>query len=82
LELEPDCDYTCKKYGDTLFELGRQFEVGRYEEALSSYDRALELEPDCDYTWRKHGNTLFELGRHEEALSILQTAKEWTLRID
>ena len=50
------------KYSNKLSELGR------YEEALEAYDRAIELQPDYALIWWYKGVVLNELGRYEEAL--------------
>ncbi len=42
--------------------------LGRYEEAISSYDHALRLKPN-DEAWYNRGISLANLDRHEEAIS-------------
>ena len=44
------------------------FRLGRYEEALEAFDRAIELQPDYALTWWYKGVVLNELGRYEKAL--------------
>ena len=42
--------------------------MGRFEEALSSYDQALKLNPKHAGAWNNRGITLSKLGRSDEAL--------------
>ncbi len=41
--------------------------LGRYEEALQAYDKALELKPNDFNAWNRKGVALDKLGRYEEA---------------
>ena len=50
--------------------------LGRYEEAIASYDRALEIEADNDAAWFGQGYALVELGRYEEAIASYDRAVE------
>ena len=43
--------------------------MGRYEEALASYDHALEFKPDFHLAWNNRGAALENLGRYEEAIA-------------
>ena len=43
--------------------------LGRYEEALASYDQALAVTPDHADTWIHRGCALYSLDRYEEALA-------------
>ena len=45
------------------------YQLGRYEEALASYNAALTLRPDDTNTLGNRGRTLRILGRYEEALA-------------
>jgi glycosyltransferase involved in cell wall biosynthesis len=45
------------------------FELGRHEEALAGYDRALAIRPDFAEAHHGRGNALFKLKRYEEALA-------------
>ena len=49
-------------------------ESGRYEEAVSSYDRALEINPDYYQAWVNRGIVLNALGRSEEAVASYDRA--------
>ena len=42
--------------------------LGRYEEAIECFDRALEINPNFAEAWNNKGNVLDELGRYEEAV--------------
>ena len=44
-------------------------ELGRHEEALDSFNKAIELEPKEWSVRMSYGNTLIKLGRYEEALA-------------
>lgn len=49
------------------------FEEGRFEEALSEYNRALELDPQHVESYFNKGITLFYLGRYRESLITFET---------
>ncbi|MDC0834712.1 tetratricopeptide repeat protein, partial [Geitlerinema sp. CS-897] len=51
-------------------------DLGRNEEALESYDRALELKPDYYQAWGNRSSVLGNLGRYEEALESCDRALE------
>lgn len=42
--------------------------LGRYTEAIASFDNALALDPDDPDTWGNRGDTCGALGKHEEAV--------------
>ncbi|MEM9276152.1 MAG: tetratricopeptide repeat protein, partial [Cyanobacteria bacterium P01_F01_bin.143] len=48
--------------------------LGRLEEALTSYEKALDIKPDKDEAWYNRGNALFNLGRLEEAIASYEKA--------
>jgi tetratricopeptide (TPR) repeat protein len=48
--------------------------LGRKEQALIAYDRALALKPDFYGAWYSKGSALFELGRYKEALTAFDGA--------
>ncbi len=50
--------------------------LGRYEEALLTYDNALELNPDAFVVWFNKGIALTDLGRDKEALQAYDKALE------
>lgn len=49
-------------------------DLGRHEEALASYDRALRLKPDYAKAFYHRGNTLLNLKRPEDALASYDRA--------
>jgi tetratricopeptide (TPR) repeat protein len=51
-------------------------ELGRLEEALEAYDRAIELQSDYSWAWARKGRTLRLLARYEEALKCYNKALE------
>ena len=53
--------------------------LGRYEEALASYDRALALAPDLGPAHHNRGSTYAVLNRNEEALASFDKALSLTL---
>ncbi|NCQ99530.1 MAG: tetratricopeptide repeat protein, partial [Microcystis aeruginosa L211-101] len=50
--------------------------LGRYEEAIASYDQALEFKPDKHEAWTNRGIALGNLGRYEEAIASYDRALE------
>jgi tetratricopeptide (TPR) repeat protein len=51
-------------------------ELGRYEEAVEYFDKALEKDPHDSGTWNNKGIAFRELGRYEEALECHNKAVE------
>lgn len=49
-------------------------ELGRFDEALASYERALALQPDDADIHYNRGSALQTLGRHDEALASFERA--------
>jgi tetratricopeptide (TPR) repeat protein len=53
---------------DTLLDKGAAlFSLGRYEEAIEYFDRAIELDPNNAKAWDNKGSALYGLGRYEKA---------------
>ena len=50
--------------------------LGRKEEAVACYDRALEIDPRFANAWLGKGAALYELGRSEEAIACCDRALE------
>jgi tetratricopeptide (TPR) repeat protein/tRNA A-37 threonylcarbamoyl transferase component Bud32 len=50
--------------------------LGRHEEAIHCYDRALEIDPRYRTAWCNKGSALDDLGRHEEAIHCYDRALE------
>jgi tetratricopeptide (TPR) repeat protein len=48
--------------------------LGRVEEAIDCYDRAIETHKRSVGAWSNKGSCLYSLGRHEEAIGCLDTA--------
>ena len=70
---DADADLT----GQNWFDKGNTLaDLGRHEEALSSYDQALEIKPDDYQAWYNRGISLNDLGRHEAAISSYDKALE------
>ena len=42
--------------------------MGRLEQAIASYDKAVEIKPDKDEAWNNRGIALGKLGRLEQAI--------------
>jgi tetratricopeptide (TPR) repeat protein len=49
-------------------------QLGRHEEALKAFDKAIQLAPDDALLWKNLGDVLLNLGRRAEALLGLQHA--------
>ena len=49
-------------------------DLGRFDDALSSYDQALALEPGGASVWNSKGALLMELGRLKPALECFEQA--------
>jgi tetratricopeptide (TPR) repeat protein len=52
------------------------YDLGRYEEAVASYDKAIEIKPDDEEAWNNRGIALRNLGRYEEAVASYDKALE------
>lgn len=68
-EAQPDADAWLSK-GDALSELGRP------EQAIAWFDKALAINPQLAKAWFGKGNALFGLGRLDEAKTCLGKAIE------
>jgi tetratricopeptide (TPR) repeat protein len=51
-------------------------ELGRFDEAIASYDQAIELKPNRDEVWYNRGIALFGLGRFDAAIASFDKAIE------
>lgn len=60
---------TDKEWFDEGVEL---IKVGRNEEALKAYERAIEINPQFAEAWYAKGVALSELERHEESLKAYE----------
>ncbi|MGJ5673866.1 MAG: tetratricopeptide repeat protein [Nostochopsis sp.] len=52
------------------------YNLGHYEDAIASYDKAVEIKPDKDQAWYNRGNALGYLGRNQEAIASYDKALE------
>jgi tetratricopeptide (TPR) repeat protein len=62
LKIKPDYHEVWASRGIALYDLGR------YREAIASYDQSLKLRPEHHDTWYNRGNALVRLGRDQEAI--------------
>jgi len=53
------------------------YQLGRYEEAIASYDKAIEFKPDYHQAWNNRGVALWNLERFEEAIASYDKAIEF-----
>jgi tetratricopeptide (TPR) repeat protein len=52
------------------------YEQGRYDEAVSFYDRAILLNPQLEAAWFNKGNALYMQGNYDKALQVFDRAIE------
>ncbi|PID58434.1 MAG: hypothetical protein CR986_07825 [Ignavibacteriae bacterium] len=69
-DLQPDSHGAWNNKGNALDGLGRQ------EEAIAAYDKALEIKPDSHEAWYNKGDALDALGRQEAAIAAYDKALE------
>jgi tetratricopeptide (TPR) repeat protein len=69
---EPEVDES-KEWLDRGNEL---YGLGKYEEAISSCNKAIEIKPDLHEAWYIRGNVLFNSGRYAEAIVSFDKAIE------
>ena len=48
--------------------------LGRYDEALQAYDRAIEIDPSLAAAWNNKGLALYDLGKYYEAIKAYDEA--------
>ncbi|MDP3104953.1 MAG: tetratricopeptide repeat protein [Candidatus Methanoperedens sp.] len=70
MELKPDEAVIWSNKGSVLHELGK------LDEALKAYEKAIELEPDCVLAWFNRACAYSVKGDKEKALSYLEKAIE------
>ena len=73
VEGDEDVDGEAKKWNKGGNE---QYNLGDFEGAIVSYDKALEIKPDYHEVWNNRGNALDDLGRSEEAIASYDKALE------
>jgi len=60
-----------------LFQKGKSLTaLGRHEEALEAYEKAIEINPNAWGVWYQKAKSLNALGRHEEALEALEKVEK------
>lgn len=52
------------------------YELGRYDDAIKAYDRAIELKPNDAHAWEFKGMSLAGIYRHDDALEAYDRAIE------
>lgn len=52
------------------------YNLGKYEEAITYYDKAIQIDPNYAFAWRNKGLSLNMLGNYEEAISCYDKAIE------
>ena len=50
--------------------------LGRLENAIRAFDKAIGIKPDSHTAWSNKGRALDALGRHEEAIKAFDLAKK------
>ena len=50
--------------------------LGKYEEAIATYDKAIEIDPQYADAWNNKGSALGCLGKYEEAIAAYDKAIE------
>lgn len=53
---------------------GSLYQLGRYPEAIASYDKAIEFEPNYPDAWNNRGMALKCVGQYEEAIASFEKA--------
>lgn len=48
--------------------------LGRFEEAIACFDKAVEIEPQYSHAWSNKGVVLYQLGRNNDALKCFEAA--------
>ena len=51
-------------------------DLGRHEEAIAAFDKAIEIDPQCAKAWNNKGIALDKLAKHEEAKEAFEKALE------
>ena len=68
----------CTRVAVNATELYKQantlYELQRYQDALSTYTKAVNIRPDYAQGWNGQGKTLYELKKFQEALAAYDKA--------
>ncbi|MGL4375319.1 MAG: CHAT domain-containing protein, partial [Microcoleaceae cyanobacterium] len=68
IKIKPDFHEAWLNRGSALDDLGR------FEDAIGSYDNAIKIKDDYPEAWFNRGNALFNLGRFEDAIASFDNA--------
>ena len=52
------------------------YDMGKYEEAIKAYDKAIEINPEEAGAWYNKGLALYDMGKYEEAIKAYDKAIE------
>jgi Flp pilus assembly protein TadD len=52
-------------------------DLGQFEEAIASYDKALQIKPDYHEAWSNRGVALMNLGQFEQAIASYDKALQF-----
>jgi tetratricopeptide (TPR) repeat protein len=55
--------------------------LGKYDEAISCYDKALQTDPNNAQAWNGKGKTLSDLGKYNESMSCFNKARQLKLKM-
>jgi len=55
---------------------GALYFLGKYDEAIECYDKAIEIDPNNPVVWNNKGLALYHLDKHEEAIKCYDKAIE------
>ena len=69
-------DHDSIKANDLLVEGKKQYDAGKYEEAVASFDKAIEIKPEFADVWNSKGEALRALKKYEEAIASYDKAIE------
>ncbi|EDX73566.1 tetratricopeptide repeat domain protein [Coleofasciculus chthonoplastes PCC 7420] len=53
------------------------FQLGQFEQAIASYDKALQIKPDDHNAWYNRGTALLNIGEYEEAIASFEKALQF-----
>lgn len=69
--------FSCSKSAESYFEEGDDnFDLDKYEAAISSYSEAIRINPKYEDAYRKRGHSKSRLGRHKDAIIDFNHALE------